>query len=86
MLISTFYKFSFLGSILLFVILIGCSDNNQSDKSNSENSTTPNEQATVDSNVLKVYVYQDGKVTADGKEISLSNLDSSFNKLKELMV
>ncbi len=81
MLNTTTCKASFL-SITILVILIGCSNNNQSDKSSSENSTPQQEHDTVDSNVIKVYVYQDGKITADGKEILISNLDSSFSKLK----
>ena len=69
--------------ISTFIILIGCSNDSQNEKNNSETLQTEQEQTSIDSNVIKVFVGLDGKITADGKEISLNNLDSSFSKLKE---
>lgn len=78
---TTTYNTLFL-NITVLIILVGCSNNKQSDGLNSENSSARQKQATIDSNVIRVYVTQDGKITADGHEISLTNLDSSFSKLK----
>jgi biopolymer transport protein ExbD len=66
-----------------FLVLTGCSNGNQNDRANSETPVPGQEQISVDSKVIKVYVEQDGKISADGKEISLSNLDSSFSVLKK---
>ena len=79
---KTFNK-SFLSIVIIF-ILIGCSNSNKGGKSRSENSSTLQEQASVDPNVIKVYVSQYGKIKADGNEISLTDLDSSFSKLKRV--
>ena len=75
------YKTAFLG-IAVVLIVFGCSNNSQSDKSNSDTVPSQQEQAAVDSNVIKVYVDKDGRITADGSEVSLNDLDSSFSKLK----
>ena len=66
----------------ILLIINGCSNNNQDEKSNAVNAAPLEMQTTVDSNVIKVYVEQDGKITADGNEISLNDLDSSFSKLQ----
>ena len=75
------YKTLFLSFAILF-ILIGCSNSNQKDDSNSDKAASQQEKVTVDSNIIKVYVEQDGKITANGNVISLKDLDSSFSKLK----
>ena len=63
-------------------IIIGCSDNNQGNKSDPTTTPSPQQQVAVDSTVIKVYVDINGKITADGREVSLNELDSSFSKLK----
>ena len=75
------YKTFFLSFAVLF-ILIGCSNSNQNDNSNSDKAASQQKKGTVDSNVIKVYVERDGKITADGNVISLEDLNSSFSKLK----
>ena len=75
------YKTFFLSFAILF-ILIGCSNSNQNDNSNSDKAASQQKKVTVDSNVIKVYVERDGKITANGNVISLKDLDSSFSKLK----
>ncbi len=75
------YKTFFLRFAVLF-ILIGCSNSNQNDKSNSDKAASQQKKVTVDSNVIKVYVERDGKITANGNVISLKDLDSSFSRLK----
>jgi len=75
------YKSSFLSFAVLF-ILIGCSNSNQNDKSTSDSTASQQKKSTVESNVIKVYVERDGKITANGIVISLKDLDSSFSKLK----
>jgi biopolymer transport protein ExbD len=75
-------KTSFL-NIAIFFIVIGCANNNQNTKSDSGKSGSQQELANVDSNIIKVFVEQDGKITADGVNVTINNLDSSFRKLKE---
>lgn len=72
-------------SALIFAVILiisACSNNNQKDKSSFENSAPHQELVAIDSNIIKVYVEQDGKISANENEVSLSELDSSFNKLK----
>jgi len=73
-------KTSFLSLTLIF-ILIACTNSNQSDNKNVDKAA---EQTliTIDSNVIKVFVDKTGQITSNGIPISLSMLDSSFNKLK----
>ena len=56
-------------------MLIGCSNSNQNDNSNSDKAESQQKKVTVDSNVIKVYVERDGKITANGNVISLKDLD-----------
>lgn len=65
-----------------FFTLLGCSNGSGNDKQDPEKSMSRKENTRVDT-VIKVYVEQTGKITADGNEVSLSYLDSSFNKLKD---
>jgi len=74
------YK-TFLGFAVLFTI-VGCSNSNQHDNSIAENHISQQNKIPVESNVIKVYVEHDGKITANGNLISLKDLDSSFSKLK----
>jgi biopolymer transport protein ExbD len=67
------YKAFFLYTVLI-VLAAACSNNNQGAKSAQEKKT--------DSSFIKVYVEKDGRITADEKETSLSDLDSSFSRLK----
>jgi biopolymer transport protein ExbD len=60
--------------IILIAVIGGCSNNKQPGKSAQEKKT--------DSSFIKVYVEKDGRITADEKETSLSDLDSSFSRLK----
>ena len=76
------YKTFFLSFAVLFIV-IGCSNSNQNDNSKSEKAASEQKKVTVDSNVIKVYVERDGKITANGNVISLKDLDSSFSKLKK---
>jgi len=72
-------------SVLNFAFILtisACANNTQKDKSSFEKSEPHQEQVVVDSNIIKVYVEQDGKILANEIEISLSELDSSFRKLK----
>ena len=69
--------------IAILWIAVGCSNNDQNNKADAEQTVSQAQQAIVDSNVVKVYVSQDGKITADGNDISLPDLDSSFSQLKQ---
>ncbi|MCX6316046.1 MAG: hypothetical protein NTW29_02045 [Bacteroidetes bacterium] len=63
-------------------ILIGCSNNSQNERSNNEKKVSKEVQTIIDPNVIKVYVEEDGTITADGYKITLNGLDSSFSQLK----
>ena len=68
---------------IAILLIIGCANNNQNDKSVSEKVTTQEQHAATDSIFIKIYVEQDGKIIADGNDISLNALDSSLSKIKE---
>ena len=76
------YKKSLLFLVIAFCIG-SCSNSSQNDRSNPEKNASQQQQTIIDSNVIRVYVELDGKITADGNAISLIELDSSFSKLKE---
>ena len=61
---------------------MGCSNSNQTDNPNSGKDTSEQKKVSVGPDIIKVYVEQDGKITANGNVISLKELDSSFSKLK----
>jgi biopolymer transport protein ExbD len=69
-------------NIAVILIISACANNKQKDKSSFEKSEPHQEQVALDSNIIRVYVEQDGKLLANEIEISLSDLDSSFSKLK----
>lgn len=64
------------------LILSGCSNNKKEDNIKTTTITAP-EKITTDSNVMKVYVTGTGTITANGKQTTLSELDSSFSRLKK---
>jgi len=72
------YK-TFLSGLSIMMLIIGCSNNKQDGKTGNE---TVQKVLAADPGVIKVYVEQNGEVTANGTSISLTDLDSSFSKLK----
>jgi hypothetical protein len=69
-------------SLAILFAVIGCSNGNQNDKPGGNKTTSDQEAAVIDSNVVKIYVDDKGVITSNGNSISLEDLDSSFNKLK----
>jgi len=75
------YKTSFL-SLAIFATIAACSNSDQGNNT-ADNNTVPDQKAViVDTNVIKVYVDENGLIMANGNSVSLANLDSSFSKLK----
>jgi hypothetical protein len=72
------YK-TFLLSLCTLLLTIGCSNNEQD--GNTDNDAVQKVLA-ADPGLVKVYVEQNGEVTANGTSVSLTDLDSSFSKLK----
>jgi len=69
-------------SLVIFLTIFGCTNGSHDDKSDTGNSLPEQKLAVVDSNVIKVYVDENGTITANGNSISLNELDSSFSNLK----
>ena len=61
------------------LIAVGCTNNNES---NNGKGVPVQKMTTIEPNVIKVWVEQDGMITANGSSISLEDLDSSLSKLK----
>ena len=61
------------------LLIVGCSNNQQDGKAGDE---TVQKVLAAEPGIIKVYVDQDGEVSANGTSISLTDLDSSFSKLK----
>ena len=72
------YK-TFLLSLSIPLIITGCSNNKQDGKPSNE---AVQKVLAADPGVIKVYVEQNGEITANGTSISLTDLDSSFSQLK----
>ena len=72
------YK-TFLLSLSISLIITGCSNNKQDGKTGNE---AVQKVLAADPGVIKVYVEQNGEITANGTSISLTDLDSSFSQLK----
>lgn len=72
------YK-TFLLSLSIPLIITGCSNNKQDGKTGNE---AVQKVLAADPGVIKVYVEQNGEITANGTSISLTDLDSSFSQLK----
>ena len=72
------YK-TFLLSLSIPLIITGCSNNKQDGKTGNE---AVQKVLAADPGVIKVYVEQNGEITANGTSISLTDLDSSFSRLK----
>ena len=72
---------TFLVSLIIFFIATRCSNNKQSEKTGDE-TTAAEKNPAGDANVVKIYIEQDGDLTANGKSISLQELDASFSQLK----
>ena len=66
--------------IISTIITFACNESNQKEKS-IESSSISSDTA-IDKNVVKVYVTNSGLITADGKNISLNNLDTTLKNLK----
>ena len=74
-------KTSFLSFVIL-VTVIGCSNGDQSTKTDDDNTVPEKKAVAVNTNIIKVYVDETGLITANGDLISLAALDSSLSKLK----
>ena len=72
------YK-TFLLSLSIPLIITACSNNKQDGKTGNE---AVQKVLAADPGVIKVYVEQNGEITANGTSISLTDLDSSFSQLK----
>lgn len=62
-------------------MLLSCGGNSSRDNSGTAK-TNASQNNVADSNVVKVYVEQNGAITANGNPVSLVELDSSLSKLK----
>lgn len=69
----------FFSTLAILSMALGCSNGNQAeaDKKKAEQKVLA-----IDSNVIKVYIDETGAISANGNSISLTDLDSSFSKLK----
>jgi biopolymer transport protein ExbD len=72
------YKTFLLYSIML-LLMTGCANNKQDGEAGKD---AVQKVLAADPGVIKVYVEQDGEITANGTSVSLTDLDSSFSKLK----
>jgi biopolymer transport protein ExbD len=75
------YKTSLLSLIILFIV-IGCSNSSQKDKPDVDKTASEQKKMANDSNVIKVYIEENGVITADGNTLSLKDLDAALSKLK----
>jgi hypothetical protein len=79
------YKILFLPVAAIFnLIIIGCSDPsiNQGAEPNNEASASSRTPELPDTGVIKIYVAYNGKISADGNEVSLKQLDSLLKYIK----
>lgn len=70
---------AFLLSLSISLLISGCSNNKQDGKPGEE---TVQKVLAADPGIIKVYIEQNGEISANGTSISLTDLDSSFSQLK----
>lgn len=70
---------AFLLSLSISLLISGCSNNKQDGNPGKE---TVQKVLAADPGIIKVYIEQNGEISANGTSISLTDLDSSFSQLK----
>jgi biopolymer transport protein ExbD len=67
---------------VIFFLTAGCTNNKPTDKKGDDSNALVKKDP-ADSMVIKVYVEKEGRISADGNNITLADLDSAFSKLKK---
>ncbi len=70
---------AFLLSLSISLLISGCSNNKQDGKRGED---PVQKVLAADPGIIKVYIEQNGEISANGTSISLTDLDSSFSQLK----